>query len=255
MTIPATARFAVRATTASTSTTSVATPGDRRRHSGAQRGGADRTMPRVGHGGRACPGARRRRRARRGGLRRLHRPHRGDRAQLRPHGDRLRGPQRRGRSGARRGRRCWHSTRAGSPSPTPIRWSARSGLVAQLALDCDVVCGTIVAWTTGASTASRLRGHFARTYHDVDGHRHIHGANLGMSADAYRRVGGFERLENSEDVAIVGALESVGARIAWSAAPARRHQRATRLPGHGRIRRDARAPSHRLSGSPATLVP
>jgi hypothetical protein len=40
-----------------------------------------------------------------------------------------------------------------------------------------------------------------------------------VSAEAYHRVGGFEPLASREDVALVMALQAVGARIAWSAAP------------------------------------
>lgn len=93
-----------------------------------------------------------------------------------------------------------------------------SWIVAQLALDADVVCGTVAVDDWGRY-GDAMRTHFEQTYHDRDGHRHIHGANLGMSADAYRSVGGFEALANSEDVAIVAALQTSGARIAWSAAP------------------------------------
>ena len=48
---------------------------------------------------------------------------------------------------------------------------------------------------------------------------HIHAANLGVGATAYRRAGGFQPLDGSEDVALVKALQIVGARVAWSAAP------------------------------------
>ena len=91
-------------------------------------------------------------------------------------------------------------------------------LAAQLALDADVVCGTIGVddWDVYGEP---MKQHFKRTYRDEDGHRHIHGANLGMSAPAYRSVGGFSALANSEDVAIVDALAAAGARIAWSATP------------------------------------
>lgn len=54
---------------------------------------------------------------------------------------------------------------------------------------------------------------------DADGHRHIYGANLGVSADAYQRAGGFKLLASIEDVALVQALQASGASIAWSAAP------------------------------------
>ena len=94
-------------------------------------------------------------------------------------------------------------------------------LVAQLAQDADVVCGAIGVddWTPHGVNGEFLRAHFARTYTDADGHRHIHGANLGVSAEAYLRAGGFPPLACSEDVALVHALQAIGARIAWSAAP------------------------------------
>lgn len=73
--------------------------------------------------------------------------------------------------------------------------------------------------------------HFARTYTDADDHRHIHGANLGLSAAAYHMAGGFPALACSEDVALVESLLEAGVSIAWSAAPrvvtsARIHARA-----------------------------
>ena len=91
-------------------------------------------------------------------------------------------------------------------------------LAAQLALDSDAVCGTVAVADWG-DYGDAMRRHYAATYTDADGHRHIHGANLGVSADAYRRVGGFEPLTSSEDVALIAALAASGASIAWSAAP------------------------------------
>lgn len=88
----------------------------------------------------------------------------------------------------------------------------------QLALQHDAVCGTVAVHDWGSYDACMQR-HFEQTYSDIDGHRHIHGANLGMSAQAYQRAGGFQPLATSEDVALVAALERTGARIAWSAAP------------------------------------
>ncbi|MFM0036329.1 glycosyltransferase [Paraburkholderia strydomiana] len=91
-------------------------------------------------------------------------------------------------------------------------------LVAQLALDADAVCGSIAVDDWSAHPHS-VREYFRKTYVDADGHRHIHGANLGVSADAYRRAGGFPPLRCSEDVALVDRLIAIGAHIAWSAAP------------------------------------
>lgn len=94
-------------------------------------------------------------------------------------------------------------------------------LAAQLALDADVVCGSVAVddWSPHAERADALREHFARNYQDRDGHRHIHGANLGVSAAAYLAAGGFEAVPCHEDVLLVRALERTGARFAWSAQP------------------------------------
>jgi len=96
-----------------------------------------------------------------------------------------------------------------------------SWLVDQLAQNADAVCGSVGVedWSQHGVHADLLRAHFLATYSDRDGHRHIHGANLGVSSAAYRRAGGFKQLACSEDVAFVAALEATGARIAWSAAP------------------------------------
>lgn len=91
-------------------------------------------------------------------------------------------------------------------------------LSAQLALSSDAVCGTVAVSNWG-DYGERMRRHYDATYTDADGHQHIHGANLGVSAVAYRRAGGFQPLISSEDVALVRALQAHGATIAWSAAP------------------------------------
>jgi glycosyltransferase involved in cell wall biosynthesis len=87
-------------------------------------------------------------------------------------------------------------------------------------LDCcaDAVCGVIGVHDWSPHIIA-VREHFGRTYTDADGHRHIHGANMGVAAWAYMQAGGFPPLETSEDVALVDALERMGARIEWSAAP------------------------------------
>ncbi|MGJ7510136.1 glycosyltransferase [Variovorax sp. GT1P44] len=106
-------------------------------------------------------------------------------------------------------------------------------LADQLSLDADAVCGTVGVedWTPHGIHADLLHRHFLTTYRDNDGHRHVHGANLGVSAMAYRRAGGFRHLGCDEDVEFVRALEASGAKIAWSAKPrvvtsARREARA-----------------------------
>lgn len=91
-------------------------------------------------------------------------------------------------------------------------------LHAQLALQSDAVCGS-VSVEDWSGHAEEVRSMYLSRYADRDGHRHIHGANFGVSTEAYLRAGGFAPLLVSEDVALVQALEAVGARIAWSAAP------------------------------------
>ncbi|WP_312492190.1 glycosyltransferase [Pseudomonas cremoris] len=92
-------------------------------------------------------------------------------------------------------------------------------LVAQLALNADAVCGTVTVdtWSEGFDSAAQIR--YLQGYQACDGHRHIHGANLGISVGAYIRAGGFEPLACHEDVQLVRDLERCGALIAWSHSP------------------------------------
>ncbi|MEE4070046.1 glycosyltransferase family A protein [Pseudomonas viridiflava] len=92
-------------------------------------------------------------------------------------------------------------------------------LAEQLALDADAVCGTVTpgAWDQGVSKAAQTA--YNAHYQHRDGHRHIHGANLGVSSMAYLRAGGFPALACHEDVHLVRQLELCGARIAWSCRP------------------------------------
>jgi glycosyltransferase involved in cell wall biosynthesis len=115
---------------------------------------------------------------------------------------------------------------------------APAWLATQLALAAkdaaDAVCGTVAVddWSPHGERAHFLRQHFQATYCDQDQHRHIHGANLGVSAAAYRLAGGFTALTCGEDVALVQALLACGARIAWSAAP--RVTTSSRIASHAR---------------------
>ncbi|MFJ5282582.1 glycosyltransferase [Pseudomonas sp. NPDC088429] len=92
-------------------------------------------------------------------------------------------------------------------------------LVSQLGLGADAVCGTVTVerWHESLDEAAQIRYH--SHYRACEGHRHIHGANLGISADAYLLAGGFEPLACDEDVQLVRQLELTGANIAWSHRP------------------------------------
>ena len=118
----------------------------------------------------------------------------------------------------------------------------------QLAHDTDVVCGLIEIddWLDHPESIRTL---FDAEYVSADGHRHVHGANLGVRASVYREVGGFQPLRVHEDATLVAHLESGGAKIAWVAAPrvitsARRQNRASR-----RFRRPPEYPRGRSAGS------
>lgn len=88
-------------------------------------------------------------------------------------------------------------------------------LVSQLACGTQAVCG-LVDVADWSLLPPSVRARYDVLYNYRDGHHHIHGANLGVCADAYRRVGGFAPLSVSEDVALVQALKASGASIAWS---------------------------------------
>jgi glycosyltransferase involved in cell wall biosynthesis len=78
----------------------------------------------------------------------------------------------------------------------------------------DAVVGTVVVedWS---EHPQETRRRFAQHYGSArDGHSHVHGANLGLSATAYCRVGGFPPLAVAEDHALVMALSRSGSRIA-----------------------------------------
>jgi glycosyltransferase involved in cell wall biosynthesis len=107
------------------------------------------------------------------------------------------------------------------------RWLAFTGadsrvspdwLAVQLSLGVEAVCGSVCVddWSVQPSAVREI---FARVYRDADGHRHVHGANFGVCASAYRRAGGFRPFACSEDVALVERLIAIGAKVAWSAAP------------------------------------
>lgn len=101
---------------------------------------------------------------------------------------------------------------------------------AQLACGADAFCGVVqVSDWEGYSPV--VRRQFARSEHARNGHRHVHGANMGFSAGAYLRSGGFQSLSCGEDVALINAMERAGCEVAWLGTPrvitsARREARA-----------------------------
>ncbi|KPB71558.1 glycosyltransferase [Pseudomonas cannabina] len=96
---------------------------------------------------------------------------------------------------------------------------ASDWLSEQLALDADAVCGTVMPGDWNKDISAAAQAAYLSHYQHRDGHRHIHGANLGVSSIAYVSAGGFPALACHEDVHLVQQLELIGARIAWSCRP------------------------------------
>lgn len=88
-------------------------------------------------------------------------------------------------------------------------------LVAQLSCNADAVCG-VVEVDDWSMHSSDVRSRYEAAYIDREGHRHIHGANLGVASAAYVLAGGFPAMTAHEDVYLVRRLEELQARIAWS---------------------------------------
>jgi cellulose synthase/poly-beta-1,6-N-acetylglucosamine synthase-like glycosyltransferase len=71
----------------------------------------------------------------------------------------------------------------------------------------DAVLGTV---EPDAAEDSALARAWPRLHHLREGHPHVHGANLGVRADAYLAVGGFGDRAVDEDVELVARLRRAG---------------------------------------------
>src|SRR5271156_5883684 len=96
-------------------------------------------------------------------------------------------------------------------SIVPPNW-----LSAQLDLYADATCGQVCIddWS-GHPPAVRDR--YLRAYSMET--RHTHGANLGISAPAYRRAGGFLALKLGEDAALISSLMEQHSDVRWAGPP------------------------------------
>ena len=99
--------------------------------------------------------------------------------------------------------RTWLAT-TDADSVVPTTWLADQA-VHHRALVQGVVGTVSVDWQQHSATTRRR---YERLYRvrDPGMHGHVHGANLGVRADAYWRVGGFRPLHVGEDVDLVGRL-------------------------------------------------
>lgn len=75
----------------------------------------------------------------------------------------------------------------------------------------QVVAGTVRVDLDTAAAAVYHSG-----YRHRPGHRHIHGANLGIRSDAYWSVGGFDAVESDEDVGLIHRLEQAAIPVVYA---------------------------------------
>jgi glycosyltransferase involved in cell wall biosynthesis len=94
----------------------------------------------------------------------------------------------------------------------PTDWLA--GQIAHHGRSVHAAVGTVLVDWREHSLATR--GRYDRLYR-VSGttHGHVHGANLGVRADAYWAVGGFRGLRVGEDVDLVQRLVAAEASVEW----------------------------------------
>ena len=103
--------------------------------------------------------------------------------------------------------RCWYATTDADSQVDPD-W-----LVHQLRLGFDMALGVVRVddWRLHSADFADLYVQAYNADGDAAGtHAHIHGANMGFSADAYWRVGGFRPLPSGEDVDLVARFEAAG---------------------------------------------
>lgn len=107
--------------------------------------------------------------------------------------------------------RLWLAT-TDADSRVPTDWLTRQ--LAHHAAGADAVLGTVRVEDWSAHLPVVSARHLSR-YTDRAGHRHVHGANLGLTAQAYLAAGGFAAVPAHEDVLLVQALQEAGCELAW----------------------------------------
>lgn len=92
-------------------------------------------------------------------------------------------------------------------STVPPQWLVEQVRAAEAGFHARV--GTVVL----SSPRDQLAARWTRQQQHVEGHPHVHGANLGVRGDAYLAVDGYPAVLTGEDVLLVQALERTGARL------------------------------------------
>ncbi len=98
-------------------------------------------------------------------------------------------------------------------SMVPADWLSQ-----QLASGADAFCGTVKV-SDWLDYPLAMVDAFVGRHVVADGHPHVHGANMGVSAAWYLRCGGFPPIGVSEDVALIDSLARAGARIERRVSP------------------------------------
>ncbi|MGJ7439880.1 glycosyltransferase [Aquipuribacter sp. MA13-6] len=92
-------------------------------------------------------------------------------------------------------------------STVPPGWLLEQVRAAEAGFHARV--GTVVL----SSPRDQLAARWTEQQQHVEGHPHVHGANLGVRGDAYLAVDGYPEVVTGEDVHLVQALERAGARL------------------------------------------
>lgn len=107
---------------------------------------------------------------------------------------------------------CWMAN-TDADCVVPERWLTDQLALAQMGI--EAIAG-IIDVDTFTEHAPYVKERFYSTYatHADGTHPHVHGANLGVRADAYRKVGGWGNLATAEDHDLWKRLQDGGARSA-----------------------------------------
>lgn len=102
----------------------------------------------------------------------------------------------------------WWLASTDADSTVPPDWLCT--MVALARAGADLVLGTV---HPAPGLPADLLRRWRAGYHGADGHRHVHGANLGIAGVAYRRLGGWPEAASSEDAVLVRRAEAAGLSI------------------------------------------
>ncbi|WP_338181189.1 glycosyltransferase [Jatrophihabitans sp.] len=101
-------------------------------------------------------------------------------------------------------------------SAVPAHWLTRQ--LRHAADGADLVAGTVEVedWSQWPrQTRATYERQYAR-HTELEGHGHVHGANLGIRGDVYRRIGGFAPAARNEDVELISRARRHGVEVTWA---------------------------------------